>query len=315
MRVQNIQNIFREWYIYIIVVVMWIVVSLVTSHFRQMSTFMNILILSIPLSIVALGQNLVILTGKFDLSVGAILALSTVIASEAMKKNIALGIFLPIIVGLFIGFINGIGVSILKIDSFIMTFGMMPVCMGIGLLIREYPGGYISPSYIKFLTYRVGPILLTPLIIFLIVLLFGEFILRRTNFGRNIYAVGNNEINAYMSGINVTLIKILVFTISGFTASLGGLFLCSTIACGDVTIGDSYTFDSITAVVIGGTILSGGRGDFKGTIGAVLILSSLGRIFNMTGVDIWWTYVIKGLLLFVVVVTRSMLVERKEVIL
>lgn len=315
MRVQNTQNIFREWYIYIIVVVMWIVVSLITPHFRQMSTFMNILILSIPLSIVALGQNLVILTGKFDLSVGAILALSTVIASEAMEKNIALGIFLPIIVGLFIGFINGIGVSILKIDSFIMTFGMMPVCMGIGLLIREYPGGYISPSYIKFLTYRVGPILLTPLIIFLIVLLFGEFILRRTNFGRNIYAVGNNEINAYMSGINVTLIKILAFTISGFTASLGGLFLCSTIACGDVTIGGSYTFDSITAVVIGGTILSGGRGDFKGTIGAVLILSSLGRIFNMTGVDIWWTYVVKGLLLFVVVTTRSMLVERKEVIL
>jgi ribose transport system permease protein len=308
------RKIIGEWYIYILMIGIWVIAGLAIPHFKQMSTFMTIIVFSVPLAIVALGQNLVILTGRFDLSVGAILGLSSVIASVLMKNNLLLGILLPILLGTVIGFINGIGVSKFRIDSFIMTFGMLAVCQGIGLLIRDYPGGHIPPGYINFLLKETGHVALTPLLILIVVLLVGEFVLKRTNFGRGVYAVGNNDVIAYISGINVTFIRTAVFTISGLTAAIAGLFLSAVMASGDATVGSLYPLDSITAVVMGGTILAGGRGDYKGTIGAVLILTSLARIFNLAGINIWYTYVVKGLLLLIIVAIRMLGVkEGREV--
>jgi ribose transport system permease protein len=300
----KIKKIIGEWYIYILMIIIWIIASMITPYFRQISVFMTIVVFSVPLALIALGQNLVILCGKFDLSVGSILGLSTVIASVTMNDNIFLGIFIPLLVGTIVGLINGIAVSKFRIDSFIMTFGMMAVCQGSGLLIRDYPGGIIPMKFINFLLKETANIAWTPIIILIIALLVGEFILKRTNFGRNIYAVGNDEVIAYRSGINVTFIKTAVFAISGFMAALAGLFLSAVMASGDANVGVLYPLDSITAVVMGGTILSGGRGDYKGTIGAVLILTSLSRIFNLIGVNIWYTYIAKGLLLVIIVAIR-----------
>ena len=308
------KKIVGEWYIYILMIAIWIVASLITHYFRQMSIFMTIIVFSVPLALTALGQNLVILTGRFDLSVGGILGLTTVIASEIMRNNLLVWILLPLLLGAVICLINGISVSKFRIDSFIMTFGMMAVCQGVGLLIRDYPGGFIPKGYVNFLLKETGHIALTPLLILIVVLLAGEFVLKRTNFGRSVYAVGNNDVIAYRSGINVTFIRTVVFTISGFTAAIAGLFLSAVMASGDATVGALYPLDSITAVVMGGTILAGGRGDYKGTIGAVLILTSLSRIFNLAGVNIWYTYVAKGLLLLIVIAIRMVGVkEEKEV--
>jgi len=308
----KIRKIFGEWYIYILMIVIWVIASLITPYFRQLSVFMTIVVFSVPLALVGLGQNLVILSGRIDLSVGSILALSTVIASVIMRNNLLLGLFLPLLLGAVIGLINGIAVSKFRIDSFIMTFGMMAVVQGIGLLIRDYPGGFIPSQYIKFLLQETRHIALMPLLILIIVLLVGEFILKRTNFGRAIYAIGNNDVIAYRSGINVNLIRIAVFTFSGFTAAIAGLFLSAVMASGDATVGALYPLDSITAVVMGGTILSGGRGDYKGTIGAVLILTSLARIFNLIGINIWYTYIAKGLLLLIIVAIRMFGVKQER---
>lgn len=300
----KVKKIIGEWYIYILMIIIWIIASMITPYFRQISVFMTIVVFSVPLALIALGQNLVILCGKFDLSVGSILGLSTVIASAVMNDNLFLGIFIPLLVGTIVGLINGIAVAKFRIDSFIMTFGMMAVCQGTGLLIRGYPGGIIPMKFINFLLKETANIAWTPIIILIIALLVGEFILKRTNFGRNIYAVGNDEVIAYRSGINVTFIKTAIFAISGFMAALAGLFLSAVMASGDANVGVLYPLDSITAVVMGGTILSGGRGDYKGTIGAVLILTSLSRIFNLIGVNIWYTYIAKGLLLVIIVAIR-----------
>lgn len=308
----KIRKIFGEWYIYILMIVIWVIASLITPYFRQMSVFMTIIVFSVPLALVALGQNLVILSGRFDLSVGSILALSTVIASVMMRNNLFVGILAPLLIGAIIGFINGIAISKLRIDSFIMTFGMMAVCQGMGLLIRDYPGGFIPMEFINFLLKETRNIAWMPLFILIIVLLVGEFILKRTNFGRNIYAIGNDDVVAYRSGINVIFIRTAIFTISGFTAALAGLFLSAIMASGDANVGVLYPLDSITAVVMGGTILAGGRGDYKGTIGAVLILTSLARIFNLIGVNIWYTYIAKGLLLVIIVAIRMFGVKEES---
>jgi len=308
----RIRKIIGEWYIYILMILIWIIASLITPYFRQTSVFMTIIVFSVPLAIVALGQNLVILSGRIDLSVGSILALSTVVASIIMKDNLFIGISLPLLLGALIGFINGIVVSKFRIDSFIMTFGMMAICQGVGLLIRDYPGGIIPSTYIHFILKESRNIAIMPLSILIIVLLVGEFLLKRTNFGRSVYAIGNDDLIAYRSGINVTFIRTAVFTISGFTAAVAGLFLSAVMASGDATVGALYPLDSITAVVMGGTILSGGRGDYKGTIGAVLILTSLVRIFNLIGINIWYTYIAKGLLLLMIVAIRMFGVKQER---
>lgn len=298
------KKIVGEWYIYILMIIIWILASMITPYFRQISVFMTIIVFSVPLALVALGQNLVILSGRFDLSVGSILALSTVIASVMMRNNLFMGILVPLLIGAIIGFINGIAISKFRIDSFIMTFGMMAVCQGIGLLIRDYPGGFIPMEFINFLLRETKNIAWTPLFILFIVLLVGEFLLKRTNFGRSIYAIGNDDVVAYRSGINVAFIRTAIFTISGFTAALAGIFLSAIMASGDANVGVLYPLDSITAVVMGGTILGGGRGDYKGTFAAVLILTSLARIFNLIGINIWYTYIAKGLLLVIIVAIR-----------
>lgn len=312
----KIRKIVGEWYIYILMIMIWVIASLITPYFRQMSVFRTIIVFSVPLALIALGQNFVILSGRFDLSVGGILGLSTVIASVIMKNNLFIGILFPLLLGAVLGLINGIAISKFRIDSFIMTFGMMSVCQGIGLLIRDYPGGYIPPGYINFLLKETRHIALTPLLILIIVLVVGEFVLKRTNFGRAVYAIGNDDVIAHRSGINVSLIRTAVFIISGFTAAMAGLFLSAVMASGDATVGSLYPLDSITAVVMGGTILAGGRGDYKGTIGAVLILTSLARIFNLIGINIWYTYIAKGLLLLIIVAIRMFGVkqEREEVL-
>jgi ribose transport system permease protein len=308
----KIRKVFEEWYIYILMLIMWLVAGIITPYFRQISVFMTIIVFSVPLALIALGQSLVIISGKFDLSVGSILGLSTVIASVIMNDSLLAGMLIPLLVGTIAGFINGVAISKFKIDSFIMTFGMMAVCQGTGLLIRDYPGGIIPMGFIDFLLKETNNIAWTPVVILIMVLLVGEFILKRTNFGRNIYAIGNNELIAYRSGINVSFTRIAVFTISGFMAALAGIFLSAIMASGDANVGVLYPLDSITAVIMGGAILSGGKGDYKGTFGAVLILTSLARIFNLIGVNIWYTYIAKGLLLMLIVAIRMFGVKEQR---
>jgi len=300
-----------EWYIYMFLFCFWIFSASISPSFRTAENFSNILCRAVSLSLVSLGQTYVILTGGFDLSVGGVVCLSTVIASVIMGKSIVLGMTLVVLVGTGIGLINGLGVARFKVNSFIMTFGTMVIAQGLALLIRDYPGGYIPPSYINSLLFQAGSVPLTPLILFMGTFLGGELVLQKRNFGRLIYAVGGSEENARKAGINTILIKTSVYAISGLTASLGGLFLAAEIACGDPTVGGVYMFDSITAVVMGGTLLTGGRGNFKGTIAAVLIISSIGSILNMKGVNIWYQNVIKGLLLVTVVAARSIFLEKR----
>ena len=311
----KLKKITSEGYIYIFLLSFWIFSSSISGSFRSVENFSNILCRAVSLSLVSLGQTYVILTAGFDLSVGGVVCLSTVIASVTMGKSIVLGIALVVLAGTGIGFINGLGVARFKVNSFIMTFGTMVIAQGLALLIRDYPGGYIPSSYINSLLFQAGSVPLTPLVLFMGTFLGGELVLQKRNFGRLIYAVGGSEENARKAGINTILIKTSVYAISGLTASLGGLFLAAEIACGDPTVGGVYMFDSITAVVMGGTLLTGGRGNFKGTIAAVLIISSIGSILNMKGVDIWYQNVIKGLLLVTVVAARSIFLEKKKEVL
>lgn len=289
--------------VYTILVGIIIIGTLINPLLIKGRNIGNILEQATALGFVSIGQTVVILTGGIDLSVGAIISLTDCILSVIMHDNIfslIVSLVLVMVMGAFIGAVNGMGITKLKIPPFVMTLGMMSVINGVALKFRPIPGGEIPFHFATFLTSRFYIIPLGTLI-WAILLWVNILLLTRTRFGRNIYAVGGNEQTAELSGISTSKIKIGAYVISGFFASLAGIYVAARMGTGDPTVGSQFSLDSITAVVLGGISLFGGRGSLVGTIAAVFILSILSNILNLAGVMSFYQYVLKGAILLVTV--------------
>mgnify|MGYP000061761724 CR=1 FL=1 len=307
----NVKDFFSEWYIYIILIVFWVTSCSISPYFRTISNFSNIFESAVPIALIGLGQTIVILSGGFDLSVGVTASLATAIASETMGLSITLGILLVLGVSFVVGLINGFGVSKFNIESFIMTLGMMFLLKGIAFLLRPTPGGYIPESFQKALLYKISGFSIVAVLILILVAVIGITVLQRRKFGREIYAVGGDPNAAKMAGINVDKTKIKAFIISAICAGLGGLFIAARIGSGNSNAGDPYLFDSFTVVFMGGTLVTGGIGGYKGTFGSTLIIASLSSILQFMGITIWYHFIIKGLLLAGVVGIQLYIIRRR----
>jgi len=285
-----------ELVLYLALLVLIITLFIALPRFGTVQNISNILVRTVPLFAVSAGQTFVILAAGIDLSVGSVLALSTAIASIVMPRSIIGAIILIFVSGALIGSLNGLGVTKLNINPFVMTLGTMSIVGGLTLYIRPRPGGYIPREYVNTILARIGPIPLAPLLLLLVTIAAGVSILRKTRFGRYIYAVGGNEEAARLAGINTDLVKIGTYTASGLFAAFAGLYMTARIGCGDPFVGTPYLLDSIAVVVVGGASLAGGRGTMEGTIAGAIILGMLGNIFNLMDVDIYWQYVFRGII-------------------
>ncbi len=181
-----------------------------------------------------------------------------------------------------------------------MTIGTMSIAQGIALQLRPQPGGLIPK---EFAWLAAGEVLGIPVatFFFAIVVLIGLWVLNTTRFGRYIYAVGANEETTRLTGLPTDRIKLGAYVICSFTAALAGIFLSSRIRSGDALIGTSFGLDSITAVVLGGTSLFGGRGSLLGTVAGVFIIASLSNIMNLIGVSTYYQFILKGAILVIAV--------------
>lgn len=303
-------------YIYLILIITWAIFGIFSPKFLSADNLLNIFKMSVPILLVTLGQTMVILSGGWDLSVGPILSIGTAVASLTMIWNVGLSIALVLVVGLSLGILNGVLISKLKIEPFIVTFSMMFTFMGIAQILRPHPGGYIAPSFINVLLYKISGFPIVLFLIFLITIITGLIIFYKRNFGRQVYALGGAYAEtgkfemARKVGIKTDRVIIMVFAFSGLMASIAGLIVSGYYASGSPLVGSPYTFDSITAAFMGGTVVSG-IGGFIGSIGAVFILASIGRILNLTGVSVWYEFVIRGVLLIVVYAVIVKLMHRR----
>lgn len=284
-------------YIYVLLAIFWIAASAASPYFRTMSTFSNILTSAVPIALIGLGQTFVVLSRGFDLSVGAVAGMATAVASVAMAKGILPSIVLVLIVAVIVGAINGLGVTKLRIDPFIMTLCMMFFLTGVNMLIRPSPGGFIPDGYKKLLLMQVGGFPLVSFLILVLTATVGYIVLQKRKFGREIYAVGGDPEYARMSGINTDHTLVKVYIASAVASALGGLFIAARIGSGNAEAGAPYLFDSFTTVFMGGTLVTGGVGGYSGTLGAALIISSIGRILQFLGINIWYHFIVKGVLL------------------
>lgn len=263
----------------------------------------------------SVGMTLVILTGGIDLSVGSILALSGAIMAgllrrgtelEALNLYVGYGAPAAITVGLFagasLGWFNGVMVTRFRVPPFIATLAMLTIARG---LTKLYTGGEaITGLGEVFVSIGSGRLLGIPNQFWIAggIVLVAVVVLRKTRFGRYVYAVGGNEEAAQLSGLNVTRVKRTVYLISGTLAAVGGLIVTSRLNSATPIAGEGLELDSIAAVVIGGTSLSGGRGSVPGTVLGALIIGVLNSGLVIMGVDPFWQQVIKGFVILVAVV-------------
>ncbi len=298
---------------------MIIVLSLISDKFLTGANFWNILRqISVNMSI-SVGMTLVILTGGIDLSVGSVLALAGAVSASLLKNGIeitGLNILIQftllgalvggIVTGFSLGLFNGLMITRFRIPPFVATLGMLSVARGLTMLLT---GGFpITGLGNAFAQIGTGKALGMPLPVWISASLVGLFvlILRKTPFGRHIYAVGGNERAAELSGLRVQRIKLGVYALGGVLAAVAGLIATSRLDSAQPNAGLGYELDSIAAVVIGGTSLSGGRGTILGTVLGCLIIGVLNNGLFLMNVSPFWQQVVKGMVILVAVAVDKM---------
>jgi len=288
-----------------------IVVSIMNPSFLTISNIFNVLRQVSISAIIAFGMTFVILTGGIDLSVGSTLALTGAVAASLLAGGtdpiVSMGVAL--ILGLVLGAFNGVIITKGKVAPFIATLATMTIYRGLTLVYSN--GKPISGlgDHASFQLFGKGYLLGIPIPVITTIIAFAvlAFILHKTTFGRRVYAVGGNEEAAKLSGINADLVKIAVYAISGFMASLSALILTSRLNSAQPTAGESYELDAIAAVVLGGTSLNGGKGWIFGTLIGALIIGVLNNGMNLIGVSSFWQQVVKG-----IVILLAVLLDRKK---
>ncbi|MCZ9884343.1 ABC transporter permease [Arthrobacter sp. B2a2-09] len=288
---------------HIMVVVMLLIVAFFayrSARFATPDNLTNILIAAAPFALIALGQTLVILTGGIDLSVGSVMAASAMAAAWTAKNagdNLMLPLLAAVVTGLLAGSINGLIVSRFGVPPFITTLGMLTLASGIAYVIGDgAPINGLPTSFGSFANTQILG-LTFPVILMIIAILVLAFIMKRTNYGLRVYAIGGNRLAAEIAGVRSRSILFSVYAISGVLAGLSGLMLASRVITGAPNLGQGYELDAIAAVVIGGASLMGGRGTVWGTAVGLLLIQTINNGLDLLLVPAYWQSVIKGVII------------------
>lgn len=271
------------WIAYGLLVVLFIATVVVSPGFAHVGPIGTLAAQASFLGIAALGQTFVIISGGVDLSISAVMSAAAVLSatlSDGQNGELWWVIPLCFAIGIVVGFINGIGVA-LGVSPIIMTLGTQGVVFGAVLLYTQGQAGYAPPSHIIWLaTHRWGHV---PVSVFLWIVLgvFGGFLLRRTIYGRQLYAIGTQPTVARFSGVNLPAIQITSYVISATCAVVSGLLIGGYANQTYLTIGDPYLFTSVAAVVVGGASILGGKGIYAGTVAGAAILTLLTNLLDI----------------------------------
>ncbi|WP_028936545.1 ABC transporter permease [Pseudonocardia spinosispora] len=253
--------------------------------------------------IIAAGELLVILTAGIDLSVGSVLALTGCVTAELLIHGwpVPAAIVVGLLVGAGLGAFNGTLVALAKLPPFIVTLGMLGIARGVVLVLTD--ASTIQPLPPSFSAVANGNLLGIPnlLWIFVIVVAATAFVLRRTVFGRYVYAVGSNAESARLAGVPVSAVLISVYAISGLLAAVGGVLFASRLSAGIPTGGEGYELNAIAACVIGGASLFGAKGGAFGAAAGALIVGTLNNGGNLLAVNAFYLEIIVGALILVAV--------------
>ncbi|MEV0537363.1 galactofuranose ABC transporter, permease protein YjfF [Kitasatospora sp. NPDC050463] len=303
----------------VLLVSMFTVGSVQYDGFFSGQVLLNLLIDNAFLLVVAVGMTFVVLTGGIDLSVGAVVALSTMVSAWLVERHgwpPLLVIPLVLLMGTAAGWVMGWVIHTFEIQPFIVTLAGMFLARGLCYTISIESISITDPSYTAMAQTRIplGDLFVSPsVLIALLVLAAGFVVLHYTRLGRNVYAIGGSEQSALLMGLPVGRTKTTVYAISGFCSALGGVLLTFYMLSGYGLHAVGLELDAIAAVVIGGTLLTGGSGYLLGTLLGVLVLGLIQTVISFQGtLSSWWTRIVIGGLLFVFIVLQRLITARRR---
>ena len=289
----------RQMVLVLVLIAICIVWAVMSPAFLTMKNLMNVVRQASYTAIASVGMTMVIIIGEIDLSAGSLIAASGMLAAGVFKstENVVLAFGAAILCGVVVGIFNGVICAKGKLPGFIATLASMTILRALGYIITG--GDPISVMDKRFTALGTGyvGIVPVPVILMIICIAIGSFIMNKTRFGRYVYAVGGNAETSKWSGLNVDKIKILVYVFMGVLTSIAGIIVAARLGSGQPSAGTSFEMDCITAAVVGGTSMSGGKGKISGTIVGVLLLTVLVNGMTLINVNSYWQQVIKGVII------------------
>ena len=293
---------FQTYGLFVTFVVMFIVLAIWSPAFRSPQNMLNLLQQNAVNGIIACCMTLMMISGGFDLSVGANAALSGMVGAALMLRfSIPVGMLGGILASTAVGLINGLLIAKAGINPFVTTLGTQIITRGLIYVSTNAKPIYGLPlSYMTVGLGKVGPFPVATSL-FVLVAIITHILLKHTPFGQYVLSVGGNEEAARLSGINVAKVKTLVFTLGGALAGLGGLILLGQTITGQPQAASGYELNAIAAVVVGGTSLSGGQGSITGTVLGVLLMGMIANALNLLNVSPYWQPVVTGMIILLAV--------------
>ena len=298
----------EQYGVYLTLVILLIISALITPNMFEKETLAVMFRQCAQLGIIAIGQTLVMLVAGLDLSVGGVIVMTSMVVAEVSNgrnEMIPVAILIALIIGMLIGLANGLLITKRKVPPLVATLVMLFLLQGAQqAFTRGVPSGFV-PEALGLVNKSWG-FLSIPLLLWLILNGLFLIILRRTSYGRRIYAVGSNPEAARLNGIPVNFIKISVYVLGSGLAVISGVILTGYVGYVDRFIATGLDLDSIAAAVVGGTSFFGGKGQLMGTIAGVLIIQILSTMVVLIGLDIETQFIIKGLVILAAVSLYSL---------
>ena len=278
-----------------------------TDLFLATDNIMNLFRQTAVIGIISIGAGIVVIGGTFDMSVGSLCTLCGCVCL-ILQQYIGVGasMLICLAIGAVVGLINGVVITAIKGnsgDSFMVTFGMLTVLQAITLLITGgYPqGGSSSAFYNFFGKGTIGGVFPVSILVFFVLTALAAVLMQRTTFGKRVYYMGSNREAARLAGVKVGLHRIVSYIISGLCAAMAAIVLTGRINGATSKMGHNYEFDAMTAIVVGGISLSGGKGNMINMMIGVLIMATIGNGMNILGIQTEQQYIVRGLVLIIAV--------------
>jgi len=302
----NLTQIVSQNMIWMVLLIAIIFFSFTSPVFFTVSNMMGILRQSALVGILAVGVTFAVIGGSFDLSVGMTLGLAAVIIIKMNPDNLFGAIFsvaIALLMCFLIGVVNGFLIGKFELNSMMTTIGMKYIVWGIILIYTKAQHVWAPTMYPSLKAIGVSSVGNIPIlvIIFALTVIIGQLILSQTRFGRYLYATGGNKTAAFLSGINVWRVMMTSFIISAISAGITGIVIAARVGDVDPSFGNGREFDALTAVVLGGTSLLGGKGSVIGTLGGVLLLGVITNAMTILGLSINYQLMVKACVLIIAV--------------
>jgi ribose transport system permease protein len=303
----------RNFGLVLVLVILCVIGAVTSDNFLTADNFRNILVSSSVIGVVTVGMTFVIIGGGIDLSVGAITALASVWATTLQTQSYGAGIMVltAILVGVGCGLVNGTLIAYGNLVPFIVTLAMMVSARGLAANIADNKTQIVSVDFIRNIALNDFFGVPELVVIFAVVVLLGWLLLNRTTFGRRTFAIGGNLEAARLAGINVRRHTTLLYVLTGLCCGIAAIMLMARTTTGSSTHGDLYELDAIAAVIIGGTLLTGGRGTLVGSILGVLVFTTLTNIFILNNLATSVQNIAKGLIIVAAVLVQTRATARR----